>query len=60
MNAGEIEDGLRLVESGARCTLADFVLGGDLDLLARRMEHLARHAMDLSLQAKAEGAACGR
>ena len=60
MSGREIEDGLRLIESGTHCTLADFVLGGDLDLLARRMEQLARHAMDLSLQAKAEGAACGR
>lgn len=60
MSGREIEDGLRLVESGVRCTLADFVLGGDLDLLARRMEQLARHAMDLSLQAKEEGAARGR
>lgn len=60
MSGREIEDGLRLIESGTRCTLADFVLGGDLDLLARRMEQLARHAMDLSLQAKAEGAARGR
>ena len=60
MSGREIEDGLRLIESGAHCTLADFVLGGDLDLLARRMEQLARHALDLSLQAKAEGAAHGR
>lgn len=60
MSGREIEDGLRLIESGTRCTLADFVLGGDLDLLARRMEQLARHAMDLSLQAKEEGAARGR
>lgn len=60
MSAREIEDGLRLVESGTRCTLADFVIGGDLDLLARRMEQLARHAENLGLQAKAEGAARGR
>lgn len=60
MSAREIEDGLRLVESDAHYAFADFVLGGDLDLLARRMEQLARHAMDLSLQAKAEGAARGR
>ena len=60
MSGSEIEDELRLIESGTHCTLADFVLGGDLDLLARRMEQLARHAMDLSLQAKAEGAAHGR
>ena len=60
MSAREIEDGLRLVVSGAHCTFADFLLGGDLDLLARRMEQLARHAMDLSLQAKAEGSARGR
>ncbi|MEI2999231.1 MAG: hypothetical protein V8T51_08530 [Senegalimassilia faecalis] len=60
MSGREIEDGLRLVESGVHCTLADFVLGGDLDLLARRMEQLARHAENLSLQAKEEGAARGR
>lgn len=60
MNAGEIKDGLRLVESDARYAFADFAAGGDLDLLARRMEQLARHAENLSLQAKAEGAARGR
>lgn len=60
MSVREIEDELRLVESGVHCTVADFVLGGDLDLLARRMEQLARHAENLSLQAKAEGAARGR
>lgn len=60
MSGREIEDGLRLIESGTRCTLADFVADGDIDLLARRMEQLARHAMNLSLQAKEEGAARGR
>lgn len=60
MNAGEIEDGLRLVESDAHYAFADFAADGDLDLLARRMEHLARHAESLSLQARAEGAARGR
>lgn len=60
MSGREIEDGLRLIESGARCAFADFVADGDIDLLARRMEQLARHAENLSLQAKAEGAARGR
>lgn len=60
MSGREIEDGLRLVESDAHCAFADFVADGDIDLLARRMEQLARHAENLSLQAKAEGAARGR
>lgn len=60
MSAREIEDGLRLVEPDARYAFADFAADGDLDLLARRMEQLARHAENLSLQARAEGAARGR
>lgn len=60
MSAREIEDGLRLVVLGVHCTFAGFVAGGDLDLLARRMEQLARHAENLSLQARAKGAARGR
>lgn len=60
MSAREIKDGLRLVESDAHYAFADFVADGDLDLLACRMEQLTRHAENLSLQAKAEGAARGR
>lgn len=60
MSAREIEDGLRLIESGAHYAFADFAADGDLDLPARRMEQLARHAENLSLQARAEGAARGR
>lgn len=60
MSAREIEDGLRLVEPDARYAFADFAADGDLDLLACRMEQLARHAENLGLQARAEGAARGR
>ena len=53
-------DGQPQPEPDARCAFADFAADGDLDLPARRMGQLARHAMDPSLQAKAEGAAHGR
>ena len=60
MSAREIKDGLRLIESDAHYAFADFVVDGDLDLLACRMEQLARHVENLSLQVRAEGAARGR
>ena len=53
-------DGQPQPESDAHYAFADFAADGDPDLPACRMEQLARHAMGLSLQAKAEGAARGR
>ena len=60
MSGREIEDGLRLIEPDAHYAFADFAADGDPDLPACRMGQLARHAENLSLQAKAEGAARGR
>ena len=60
MSGREIKDGPRLVEPDAHYAFADFAADGDPDLPACRMGQLARHAMGLSLQAKAEGAARGR